>query len=523
MKRFSLLLVASILVTTGVPASAQFDSVGTIDFPTSATGEAQQHFLRGVAILHSFGWKQAIEQFRDAQELDPDFAMAYWGEALSYNHPLLVEIDAESPREALQRLGASPAERLAKAPTQREKGLLGAVERLWGEGDWRERRIAYMEAMTELYEEYPDDDEIATFYALSMLSGARAMGDSSLRLEMRAGAIVLDVLDRNPNHPGAAHFVIHSFDDPLHAPIALPAAHVFAKIAPVVSHARHMPTHIFIQHGMWDLVSTNNQSAYDVAMELWQPGDSVTDAVHALDWGHYGDLQLGNYERALVWLDRLKQLAESSNGQRRAVVTIPMLEARYIVETEQWSIGEIERDTPAYLLLSTGISAVHLGELDTAKQAEAMLQTFVNNGDAGEVLRDADVWVPIMHREVAALIEAAQGNADQAITLMDDALAILATVRPPNGAANPVKPAYELYGEILLMLDRPEDAIAKFETSLQRMPNRPRSVLGLARALERTGDEEGAAERYHQLSEIWEGRELLTGLQEARDFIRRMQ
>ncbi len=519
MKRFSVLLMASGILTISMPTIAQLDSVGTIDFPTSATGEAQQHFLRGVAILHSFGWKQAIEQFRAAQELDPDFALAYWGEALSYNHPLLVEVDDQSPRETLQRLGATPAERLAKAPTHREKGLLGAVERLWGEGDWRERRIAYMEAMTELYEAYPDDDEIATFYALSLLSGARAMGDSSLRLEMQAGAIALGILDRNPNHPGAAHFVIHSFDDPLHAPIALPAAHVFAGIAPVVSHARHMPTHIFIQHGMWDLVSTHNQSAYEVAMELWQPGDSVSDAVHSLDWGHYGDLQLGDYEKARVWLDRLNQIARDSDGQRRALVTIPMLEARYIVETEQWSIGEIENDTPAYLLLSTGISSVYLGELDTAKQAEAMLQAFVENGNEADVLRDSDVWIPIMQREVAALIEASQGNADQAITLMDEALAFLATVRPPNGAANPVKPAYELYGEILLMLDRPEDAIAKFETSLQRMPNRPRSVLGLARALERTGDEEGAAERYRQLSEIWEGRESLTGLQEARDYI----
>ena len=213
MKRFSALLVASGILTLSMPTIAQLDSVGTIDFPTSATGEAQQHFLRGVATLHSFGWKQAIEQFRAAQELDPDFALAYWGEALSYNHPLLVEVDDQSSRETLQRLGATPAERLAKAPTHREKGLLGAVERLWGEGDWRERRIAYMEAMTELYEAYPDDDEIATFYALSLLSGARAMGDSSLRLEMQAGAIALGILDRNPNHPGAAHFVIHSFDD----------------------------------------------------------------------------------------------------------------------------------------------------------------------------------------------------------------------------------------------------------------------------------------------------------------------
>lgn len=512
MKRLPVLLAALCIFAFNPTTSAQFDRVGTIDFPTSATGEAQRHFLRGVAILHSFGWKQAVEQFQAAQALDPDFALAYWGETLSYNHPLFPEENADSPRQALQRLGATREERMTKAPTPREKGLLDAVERLWGEGRWQDRRVAYMDAMAALNAQYPDDDEIATFYALSMLSGARALNDDSLRLEMQAGAIALGVLGRNPRHPGAAHFVIHSFDDPLHAPIALPAAYVFADIAPLVSHARHMPTHIFIQHGMWDLVSTHNQSAYDVAMALWQQGDSVTDAVHALDWGHYGDLQLGNYEKALVWLDRLKQLAEDSDGQQRATVTIPMLEARYIVETEKWSVGEVDDDTPAYLLLSTGISAVHLGELDTAKRAAAALQTYVENGDDGKLLRGANAWMPIMLREVAALIEAAQGNADQAITLMDEALEVLATVRPPNGAADPVKPTYELYGEILLMLDRPEDAIAKFETSLLRMPNRPRSLLGLARAFERTGNEAAAAEQYRKLSATWKELESLTGL-----------
>ena len=508
--------IAGVALTLVAPIHAQFENVGTIDFPTSSQGEAQEHFLRGVAILHSFGWKQAVEQFRAAQAIDPDFALAYWGETLAYNHPLQPEANSESPREALKRLGATPAERLAKAPTAREKGLIDAVERLWGKGNWRERRVAYMHAMARLHEENPMDDEIATFYALSMLSGARALGDDSLRLEVQAGAIALGVLDRNPNHPGAAHFVIHSFDDPLHAPIALSAAYLFAEIAPAVSHARHMPTHIFIQHGMWDRVSTGNQSAYDAAQDLWEPGDPAGDAVHALDWGQYGDLQRGDHEKARLWIDRLEAIIEASEGQARAVSTLPVTKARYVVETEEWKIDEIADETSAHTLLATGLSAVRTGDLDTARQAEQALARLVAAQDDGGNMRNGQRWVRVMHKEVAALVRAAQGDADGAAGLMDEALEIVAGIRPPNGAANPVKPAYELYGEILLDLGRPDEAVSKFETSLLRMPNRARSVLGLARALERVGDEAGAAEQYQRLNAIWAGRDSFTRLQEAR-------
>ena len=515
----ALLAVSGFALTLSAPSHAQFENVGTIDFPTSATGEAQEHFLRGVAILHSFGWKQAIEQFRAAQALDPDFALAYWGETLCYNHPLQSEVDAQSPRQVLERLGATPEERSAKAPTPREKGWLDAVERLWGEGEWQERRVAYMEAMARLHEQYPADDEVSAFYSLSLLSGARALGDDSLRLEVQGGAIALGVFNRNPSHPGAAHYVIHAFDDPLHAPIALPAAYAFAEIAPAVSHARHMPTHIFIQHGMWDLVSNHNQSAYQAAQDLWQPGDSVGDAVHALDWGQYGDLQRGDYGKAQLWIERLKAIIDESDNQARAVNSLPLLEARYIVETEQWRTEEITASTSAHRLLATGLSAVRTGDLATAAQAEQALEKLALADDDAGGMRDGNRWVAIMHKEIAASIRAAQGDADAAIRLMDDALDILGNIRPPNGAADPVKPAYELYGELLLELDRPEEAVGKFEMSLQRMPNRPRSLLGLARALERIGDREGAAEQYEKLNIIWDGRESFTGLQEARQFL----
>ena len=499
--RLAAVLFVAALAAAAAPAGAQFAEVGSLEFPTSARSEeAQRHFLRGVAILHSFGWKQAIEQFQAAQAIEPDFALAYWGETLCYNHPLFGGgrgLDEENPRAVLARLGDTRAERAAKAPTDRERGFLEAVEVLWSEeGSYDERRVGYMEAMGRLYERYPDDHEVATFYALSMLAGSRALGDQSLRLEVRAGTIAMRVFQANPDHPGAPHYTIHAFDDPIHAPLALDAARRYAEIAPAVSHARHMPTHIFIQHGMWDLVSAHNQSAHDAARALWQAGDSVGDAVHSLDWGQYGDLQRGDYERGRLWIERLEALVEQSDGQQRAVATLPLVRARYIVESEQWRVEPVAADASTHELLATGLSAVRTGDLATARAAEEALAERAADGGAQD---------RIAHREVSASIRAREGDADGAVALMDEAIATVETLRAPNGAANPVKPPYELYGEILLELGRPAEARAKFDTSLLRMPNRMRSLLGAARAAAASGDPGAARAHYGTLAGYWAG------------------
>ena len=394
MKQLKQIALIAIFAVMAAPAAAQFDNVGSINFPTSATGEAQQHFLRGVAVLHSFGWEQAQEQFRAAQEIEPDFAMAYWGETLSYNHPLFSGMDPTEPRKALQRLGSTTAERLAKAPTEREKGFLEAVEILWGEGELSDRRLGYMEAMEELYQKYPDDHEVASFYALAVLSARSAAGgDLDNRMAIRAGTIVLDIFNQNPIHPGAAHYTIHSFDDPIHAPLALEAAYRYAEIAPAVSHARHMPTHIFIQHGMWDLVSGHNQSAYDAARELWRPGQSMGDAIHALDWGQYGDLQKGDYEKARLWIERIESMsnqggfaeggARGQAGAARAKNTVGLTRNRYIVDTEEWRIQDVTEDSPDHELLATALSAYHMEDEAALHAAEQEFKRRVDSGQNG--------------------------------------------------------------------------------------------------------------------------------------------
>ena len=514
----NVVLTAFVLALAVGEARAQFQEVGVIDFPTSATGEAQNYFLRGVAILHSFGWLQAREQFHAAQELDPDFAMAYWGESLAYNHPLNSQMDATEPRKALERLAPTRAERLAKAPTDREKGFLNAVEILWGEGEHVERRLGYTAAMEQLYEDYPDDPEVAAFYALSMLSAVGATRDLSGRLNVRAGTIALKLFKDNNDHPGAVHYTIHSFDDPLHAPLALEAAHRFAEIAAAVSHARHMPTHIFIQHGMWDYVSGHNQSAYDAARELWQPGDPMGDATHALDWGQYGDLQLGDYEKARLWIQRIEKMASGTfleggpsdeGGQARPSGAVSLLKARYIVDTEEWAILPITDESSGHELLATGLSGARTGDRAALEAAEAALRA-----DA-----DGRGYAGVMHKQVAALLEADRANEAGARELMDEAVETVEAMAPPRGSASPIKPVHELYGEILAGFGDHEAAAAMFETSLLRMPNRPRSLLGVARASVETGDFERATEAYEKLTEVWAGRTAFEGYQEAMRFL----
>ena len=420
----------------------------------------------------------------------------------------------------LARLAPTPEERAAKAPTQREKDFLGAVEILFGEGTSGERRIAYMEAMERMHEAYPDDPEVASYFALSLLAAAGPMGDDTFRMAVRAGSIALDVFDDNPDHPGAAHYIIHAFDDPVHAPLALPAAYRFAEIAAAVSHARHMPSHIFIQRGMWDRVSTSNDSAYEAAVDLWEPGDAVNDMVHALDWGHYGDLQRGDWDKASRWRELLEEIIVKSERADRAVSTADLLWAREVVETENWDTREITDTTRASVALATGLSAALAGDLELAARAEKRLDAIGSRevSDRSTFQRGTGP-ARVAHREVAARIQLARGISQRALALLDEGIEISETMGPPRGSASPVKPIRELYGEVLLELERPQDAIEQFEASLLYTPNRPRSLLGLARASAAAGDLDSARRAYRKLSEIWAGRDQIAGYVEARDFL----
>jgi tetratricopeptide (TPR) repeat protein len=521
-----LLACAALVLSLVTPASAQLENVGQLTFPTSGSAEAQRHFLRGVAILHSFGWKQAIAEFQLAQKAQPGFAMAYWGETLCYNHPLNSQMDPKEPRGVLARLGPDRAARVAKAPTDREKGFVNAVEELWGEGDSRQRRLSYMNAMERLYNQFPNDDEVKTFYALSILSASAAVDDRTSRMNVKAAALAMDVFKRNPNHPGAVHYIIHAFDDPVHAPLALEAAKVYAKIVPAVSHAVHMPTHIFIQHGMWNEVANQNIRAFNVGKELWQPGDAPGDMAHSGDWGQYGFLQLGDYAGARERIQAFEWMAETTKNAR-ATGALSLVRARYIIETEEWKVQPVAEGASNETILANGFSAVKTGDMATAIKMESMLAAKAKAAPGGAPApanphaehgaapaptpaatgnTDAGKGVRVMQLELFGLIAEAKGEPDRAIALLKEAVAIEETMRAPNGAADPIKPSHELLGEVLLKAGKAKEAADVFEVSLIRMPNRARSLMGAIRAHAAAGNKEKAAERLAMLNSFWKGK-----------------
>src|SRR2546428_5384669 len=319
-----LVCAALAFLAPGSTLSAQTARLGTIDFPTSGAPAAQPQFVRGVLLLHSFEYRDAAQAFREAQRLDPGFARAYWGEALTYTHPSWNEQDVSAARAALQRLGPTPAARRAKAPTPREQAYLETVEILYGDGSKTQRDTAYSLAMERLVAGFPADREAKVFYALSLLGLNQGVRD--VPTYMRAAAIAEKVFRANPNHPGAAHLLIHCYDDPIHAPLGLAAARAYSKIAPDAAHAQHMTTHIFLALGMWDEVVSQNEIASGQNRAAWGPH-------HYTAWLGYGYLQQGRYGDALRHLDLMHQ---NMNQARRGRAVLAQMRADYVVNTERW-------------------------------------------------------------------------------------------------------------------------------------------------------------------------------------------
>ena len=323
--------------------TASISGLGKISFPTSGFQEAQPWFLRGVLLLHNFQYHDAKEAFRKSQTIDPDFAMAYWGEAMTENHTMWIEQDVEKARAILNRLGPTPEARLTKAPTKREKMYLGAIETLYGAGDKQSRDVAYAEAMRQLAETFPDDLEASAFYALAILGTAQ--GERNFRTYMKAAAIAEEVFQKNPQHPGAVHYLIHSYDDPIHAPLGLRPARTYAAIAPAASHAQHMPSHIFMALGMWKEVVRANEASWAASKARSQQKGLGNDTppFHALHWLEYAYLQQGRFDDA----KRLVKLIEENtrnSPSRYAQGYLAAMRATYIIETQQWNVDHMNED-----------------------------------------------------------------------------------------------------------------------------------------------------------------------------------
>ncbi|MEQ1764663.1 MAG: hypothetical protein ABL984_16155, partial [Pyrinomonadaceae bacterium] len=308
------------------PAKAGTVDLGVIEFPNSGSPEVQKAFINGVLLLHSFEYDAARKSFVEAQQIDKDFALAYWGEAMTYDHPIWPENDRPGGLAALAKLAPTVAIRRERAKTDREKMYLDAVERLYGEGDTPARATAYSAAMEKLSRTFPDDLEAKAFYSLSVLGLTRITRNTENY--MRAAAVAETIYQKNPLHPGALHYLIHAYDDPIHAPLGLRAARVYGTVARSASHAQHMPSHIFFALGMWDDSIRANTDSMKTAR------DSGGGGYHALHWLQHGYLQLGKVE------DATRTLAIIEDDNKRiatgyARTHLAMCRATMLVETQR--------------------------------------------------------------------------------------------------------------------------------------------------------------------------------------------
>ena len=490
-----LLAVAAVaLPASGARVGAQGAAVerGTINFPTSAAPAAQAPFLTGVKGLYNFEFDIAAEAFRESQKADPAFALAYWGETMSYNHPLWAQQDLAAARKVLERLAPTAAARAAKAPAGKERDLVEAADVLFGAGDKLARDIAYADALKKIHAKYPKDDEIACLYALALLGTGRP-GVSNARNAMQAAAMAQDIFQRNPKHPGAAHYIIHSFDDPDHAILSLNAARAYSKIAPSAAHALHMPSHIFVQLGMWGDVIASNIVAYKAAVDLAEAKNLPRgrEDFHTLSWLQYAYLQEGKFDEAQKCVDQAKAVADKDTAPNVRDGYASM-KARQVVESAKWEKlalpagavrdgGAPGYDGSAAYVLAAGLSAAKLGDAATATVAVEKLKAMRTQAESGSNAYRSKPFA-IMEKEVAAALAVAQKDSATAERLLKEATAIELTLDAPSGPADPIKPSFELYGELLVDQGRMADAKVQFDQSLQRMPNRRAALNGLERA-----------------------------------------
>jgi tetratricopeptide (TPR) repeat protein len=529
-------------VSSAAQAQARSDppgrvALGEIHFPTSGAPAAQADFERGVLLLHSFEYDDAAAAFRDAEQRDPGFAMAYWGEAMTYNHPLWHQQDRQAARAALNKLAPASEARRAKAPTAREQAWLAAVETLYGEGDKASRDRRYAAAMERLAAADPGDLEAASFYALALLGSCEAGRD--VPTYMRAAAVAEEVFARNPRHPGAVHYLIHSYDDPVHAALGLRAARTYARIAPAAAHALHMPSHIFLALGMWDDVAASNEASWAASearrQRLRLPLDER--GYHALSWLQYAYLQQGRLRDARRLLAEMAADATVS-GSPRTREHLALMQAGYRVGSRQWradlgplpDLAGIDEGIAAAALFARGLAALRSGDSaaarsDLAAMDERLAALPAAPAEAGtapasaapmaghgavDAASPAQRFAAILRAELAAATllggterPAAGDAARQAVAALERAAADEDATSYEFGPPVVVKPAHELAGEVLLDLGQPAAARRHFEQALARAPRRSLSLLGLARAAAGAGDAAAASEAYADLARSW--------------------
>ncbi len=488
--------------------------LGTVKFPTSCDKSVQKDFERAVAMLHSFWYDESEKAFSDVAARDPECAMAYWGIAMSLHHPLW----APGSPEALRKGSAAVAKaRAAKKQTPRERGYIDAIARVY-EGDEKrsfdDRNKAWAAGMEQVHLANPDDREAEIFYLLALRSTA-SNHDKSYIIQRKVGAELERLFKEQPDHPGLAHYIIHTYDYPGLAEHALDAARRYSQVAPEAPHALHMPSHIFVRVGLWpDAISSNiaSEMAGRANAARTHSAMAVSEQLHAMDYLAYAYLQRGEQAQARKVWDELKSVEADWRifSASYAAAAIP---ARCTIETRHWAearaLPEPKFTGGTYWTeVANGITywaramgAARSGDRDGARANIAKLES-IRDGLVQGDKRDGADTVEIMRLEASGWTAFANGQKDEALRLMRASAELEDRTDKHPVTPGPVLPAREQLGDLLVELNRPDEALAEYKTSLTTSPNRFNSILGAARSAELAGKSAEARELYSQLRQV---------------------
>ena len=491
-------------------ATGDVTRLGKVSFQTSCAKTVQEQFNHAVALLYSFWYEAAEREFTEVAAKDGSCAMANWGVAMSRWHPLWTPPNADDLNAGAAAVRKAEA---IGAQTERERAYIAAIAAFYQDSDkvdHRSRVLAYEKAMEQLFTRYPEDGNAALFYSLALQGSAAASPpDPTFVLQRKAGAIAEKVLTAQPDHPGAAHYVIHAYDYPPLAEKGLAAARHYAKIAPDSPHALHMPSHIFTRLGYWEESIASNRDSASAARKHGLLGDEL----HALDYLAYAYLQLSQDQKAREVLAQAPKSAGTagSSAYFAGLYALASMPARYTLERHAWREAaalDLPKDvfpggrqawTEMSLHFAKGLGAARSGDVATARAGVEKLAT-IRDSVAG-----ANYWfdaAEVQRKTVAAWIARAEGKNEEALELMRSAADLEDRIDKHPVTPGYVMPARELLGDLLLQLNQPAKALAEYESALRSSPGRFNATYGAAHAAELAGNPEKAAALYRALVEL---------------------
>jgi hypothetical protein len=488
--------------------------VGSVRFSTSCSPSVENNFNRAVALLHSFQYEQVQQAFDGIAKQDPTCAMAQWGIAMSHFHSLWNNGDLVAGRAALQK--AQELAQANKSVPPRERGYIDALAEIY-RGDGKSQLAhdqAFEQKMGALQAAYPSDDEAAVFHALALDISAPP-DDKTFANQRRCGEILEPIFARLPNHPGAAHYLIHCYDNPVLAEKGLNAARVYAKIAPASPHANHMPSHIFTRLGLWDESIASNLRSKELATEAERTattGEARDQRLHAMDYLEYAYLQSGRVKQARAVVDEMESLKSVNGSTITSGYANASIPARFAIELGDWnSASELKAGggtpyTQAITWTAIGLGSARSGNLEKAAAAEKTLVSLV---DAASKMNN-EYWakqIEVQRREVTAWISENQSRSADASAMMRSAADLEDSVEKDGVSPGPLTPAREMLAEMLALQNRPAESLKEYEAALKISPKRFNAVYGAACAADAAGNAEVARIYFRKLTEFATGDE----------------